>query len=193
MRRWIAGLGGVVAGLVGTAGAARKGKSVGVSSIPFDDRRLFSMFSSLVVSARFARVGLAIADCPSWRAYLSSFAPERRLDLRVEATATVGTTSTVPTSRDALISPAEVISRCRLGSGDCGLLASEKPLTLVVVEAGGQLRLSRIVRDVERPCGVFDGSKWLKRAHRGDIALTTRTKLPSYIPISFELNKLGQR
>ena len=36
------GWGGVVAWLVGTAGAARRGKSVGVSSIPFDDRRLFS-------------------------------------------------------------------------------------------------------------------------------------------------------
>ena len=131
------GWGGVVAGLVGTAGAERSGKSVGVSSIPFDDRRLFSTFSGLVVSARFARVGLAIADCTSWRANLSSFAPERRLDLRVEATATVGTTSTVPASRDALISPAEVIARCRLGSGDCGLLASEKPLKLAVVEAGG--------------------------------------------------------
>ena len=72
---------------------------------------------------------------------MSSFAPERRLDLRFEATATVGTTSTVPTSQDALISPAEVIARCRLCSGDCGLLASEKPLTLAVVEACGQMRL----------------------------------------------------
>ena len=52
---------------------------------------------------------------------------------------------------EALISPAEVIARCRLRSGDCGLLAYEKPLTLAVVEAGGQLRLSRNVRDVERP------------------------------------------
>ena len=103
---------GVVLGLVGTAGAASRGKSVGVSSIPSDDRRLFSAFSGLVVSARFARVGFAIADCTSWRANLSSFAPERRLDLRVEATATVGTTPTVPTSRDALFSPAEVIARC---------------------------------------------------------------------------------
>ena len=31
------GWGGVVQGLVGTAGAARSGKSVGVSSIPFND------------------------------------------------------------------------------------------------------------------------------------------------------------
>ena len=36
-RSW--GWGGVVEGLVGTAGAARRGKSVGVSSIPGDDRR----------------------------------------------------------------------------------------------------------------------------------------------------------
>ena len=39
---------------------------MGVSSIPFDDRRLFSTFSGLVVSARFARAGLAIADSTSW-------------------------------------------------------------------------------------------------------------------------------
>ena len=74
---------------------------MGVSSIPFDDRRLFSTFSGLVVSARFAHVGLANADCTSWRPNLSSFAPKRRLELRVEATATVGITSTVPTSRGA--------------------------------------------------------------------------------------------
>ena len=153
------GWGGVVAGLVGIAGAAWRGKSVGVGSLPVDDRRLFSTFSGLVVSARFARVGLAIADCTSWRANLSSFAPERLLDLRVEATATIGTTSTVPTSPDALISPAEVIARSRLGSGDCVILASEKTLTLAIVEAGGQLSLSRILRNVERACGVCDGSK----------------------------------
>ena len=130
------------------------------------------------------------------------------------------TVTTVPTSRDVVISPAdrEVIARCRLCSGDCGLLAFEKPLALAVVEAGGQLHLSRIVRvvDLEGPCGVCDDSKWLKRANRRDIALTTRKNQPSYtrewlyvFPLcglslslfcnylatleSFELNKPGQR
>ena len=41
------GRGGVVAGVASTAGAARSGKSVGVSSIPGDDRHLFSTWSCL--------------------------------------------------------------------------------------------------------------------------------------------------
>ena len=130
---------------------------MGLSSIPFDDRCMFSTFSGLVVSARFARVGSAIADCPSWRANLSSYAPECRLDLRFEVSATVGTTSTFPASRDALFSPTEVIARCRLCSGNRGLLASEKPVTLAVIKAGGQLRLSRIVR-----ASVVSATNWLK-------------------------------
>ena len=92
------------------------------------------------------------------------------------------------TTRDAMISPAEVIARCRLAKrelGDCRLMAYAKPLSLAVGEAGGQLRLSRRTTEVEGPCGVFDGLKLLKRTNRGDIALTTRTKQPSYTRIRF--------
>ena len=75
------GWGGVVAGLVDTARAARGGMLARVRVGPFDDRRLSSVFPGLVVDARCARGGLAIAGCIFWRANLASFAPERRLRL----------------------------------------------------------------------------------------------------------------
>ena len=85
------GWGGVVEGLVGTAGAARRGKSVGVSSIPGDDRRLFSMFPGLVVSARFARIGLATAHNAIWRAHSANLSPESIPEIPAEATTASGT------------------------------------------------------------------------------------------------------
>ena len=118
------GWGGVVEGLVGTAGAARRGKSVGVSSIPGDDRRLFSTFPGLVVNARFARIGLATADNAIWRARSANLAPESIPEIPAEATTAFGTATTFPASPDAFTSPAEVSARCRLCSCDCGLLAS---------------------------------------------------------------------
>ena len=124
---------------------------MGVSSIPFDDRRLFSTFSGLVVSARFARVGnwqLQFAQVGDPTCHPSPQNAALSSELKRRPWLEPHLPFPLP---EMLISPAEVIARCRLRSGDCGLLASEKPLTLVVVEAGGRLRLSRIVRDVERP------------------------------------------
>ena len=190
------GWGGVVEGLVGTAGAARRGKSVGVSSNPGDDRRLFSMFPGLVVSARFARIGLATADNAIWRAHSANLSPDSIPEIPAEATTASGTATTVPASPDALTSPAEVSARCRLCSCDCGLLASSKPLTLAVGEAGGRLRLSRTTRAVVGTCGCCDCVTLLKRADRGvlgGMALSTRVEQPSYTQITFERNKLGQR
>ena len=43
---------------------------------------------------------------------------------------------------EGVVGTAEVSARCRVCSGDCGLLASSKPLTLAVGGAGVQLRLS---------------------------------------------------
>ena len=97
---------------------------MGVSSIPGDDRRLFSMFAGLVVSARFARIGLATADNAIWRAHSAKLSPESIPEIPAEATTASGTATTVPASPDVLTSPAEVCARCRLCSCDCGLLAS---------------------------------------------------------------------
>ena len=104
------GWGGVQAGVVGTAGAARGGKSARVRLSPSGDRLLFSVFPGLVVIPGCARVGLETAECISWRANLASLAPELRLALRFEATTSSGPTTFVPTSRYALISSAEVTS-----------------------------------------------------------------------------------
>ena len=74
---------------------------------------------------------------------------------------------------EGLVGTAQASARCGLCSGDCGLLACSKPLTLAVGEAGGQLRLSRTTREFVGTCGCCDGVTSLKRADRGGIALST--------------------
>ena len=207
-RRW----GGVVEGRVGTAGVFvgdwlfvfplcgfslslfcnyTENKRRSSKGIVCSYTRLFSTFSGLVVSARFAHVhvDLATTDCTSFRAISAVLGlfPKRLLALTSEATTASWTATTVPASRDALFSHAEVSARCRLCSGDCGLLASSKPLTLAVGEAGGQLRLSRTTREVVGTCGCRDVVTALKRAFLRGIALSTRVKQPSYTEIAWGL------
>ena len=58
------GWGGVVAGLVGTAGAARGGKSATVSLIQCDDQPFVFCVHGVVVVARCSSVGFATLDAP---------------------------------------------------------------------------------------------------------------------------------
>ena len=110
------GTGGVVEGLVGIAGAARRGKSVGVSSIPGDDRRLFSTFTGLVVSARFARIGLATADNAIWRAHSANLSPQSIPEIPAEATTASGTATAVPEVVDIAPFNPEIWPRRRPGN-----------------------------------------------------------------------------